>query len=472
MGLRRLPAALLAAGVSTALLAVGTAVALAGTEPSTAGSVSVPAPPGVARAVRQTVSVDEGSVNFGQQDWPHDDDAPVTKTLTYRNGGTAPVALTLTVEGDTGVFSLEATSLTVPAGGTATTTVTADTSGESADGFKDARVVATAPGDVRVETPMVVNRGVEKYNVTIRHVGRDGEPSLNHYAALIPLDARGKSIGFWDYSSEQSNPVPKGTYGLFSVVYDADGSTMLVRTKLVVDGEKALTLDAREGRPVNITPPRTDARQATASVSAYWTGTDGSARWLGEFRAEAGGTDTQSSEPARQFEAGKAYKQNWNNGVFAPSVADGVDHDLAAGTEQDHGEHPALQRRLRTPGPVSDHGLRANRPLLRRYVLRRGQGRSRRIRGARRAAGLPVGDVRHPVRAVPAEHLGQWRVDVLIGARRHQPAAVHSAAQPTPGPRQQRSGGPVRHPRHCGTLDRLGGRPQPYAARGVLRRRR
>ena len=41
----------------------------------------------MARAINQTVTADEGSVSFGLQKWPHGDDQPVTRTVTYRNGG-------------------------------------------------------------------------------------------------------------------------------------------------------------------------------------------------------------------------------------------------------------------------------------------------------------------------------------------------------------------------------------------------
>jgi len=224
----------------------------------------------VARAVRQAVSADEGSLGFGRQQWPHTDDKPVTKTLTYRNGGTAPVTLSLAVQGDPGIFSVAATSLTVPAGGTATTTVTADTSGSGPDGLRSAWVVATAPGDVRVETPLGVFREAEMHDVTIRHLGRDGRPTGNYYTSLIGLDGTGTYQAYLGQESEIVR-VPAGTYGVLSSIYGASDTTMLVQTKLVVGGPVTVTLDAQPARPVRITAPRPDARQAMTEVSAYWT---------------------------------------------------------------------------------------------------------------------------------------------------------------------------------------------------------
>jgi len=222
----------------------------------------------VARVVRQAVSVDEGSISFGRQEWPHGDDAPVTKTVTYRNGGTGPITLSLSLTDDSDTFSLAATSVTVPAGGTATTTVTADTSGAGTDGFKTGRLVATGTGDVRVETPIAVNREVESYDITLAHLGRDGQPA-EHVTSLIRLD----EFAFYDvFSSEATDKVrlPKGEYGLFTWIYGEEDMTMLVQPKLVVDGPATVRLDARRGKPVQITAPRKDATPALVAINADW----------------------------------------------------------------------------------------------------------------------------------------------------------------------------------------------------------
>lgn len=49
----------------------------------------------VDKAIKQTVIADPASVSFGTQAWPHTDDIPVTKQLTYRNLGTTDVTLKL-----------------------------------------------------------------------------------------------------------------------------------------------------------------------------------------------------------------------------------------------------------------------------------------------------------------------------------------------------------------------------------------
>ncbi|MFI5756600.1 S8 family serine peptidase [Streptomyces sp. NPDC051569] len=51
----------------------------------------------VARAVRQTVVTEQTSVGFGLQKWPHADDKVISRTVTYRNTGAAPVTLDLSL---------------------------------------------------------------------------------------------------------------------------------------------------------------------------------------------------------------------------------------------------------------------------------------------------------------------------------------------------------------------------------------
>jgi subtilisin family serine protease len=228
----------------------------------------------VARVVRQAVSVDGGSVSFGRRQWPHTDDVPVTRTVTYRNDGNRSITLDLSLEGDTATFSPSSTDVTVPAGGTATTTVTADTGGEGTDGFKTARLVATGPGDVRVQTPLAVNREVESYDVTVRHLDRDGRPSADHYTSLNRLDGPGV-VNLDSPAPEQTLRLAKGRYGIYGWVFGADDTSMLVRPELVIDGPTTIVLDARLARPVDITVPRPDAQQTLLAVDVAWIGADG-----------------------------------------------------------------------------------------------------------------------------------------------------------------------------------------------------
>src|SRR5690606_15447132 len=121
----------------------------------------------VARAIGQEVFADQGSLSFGRRLWPHDDDEPVTKRLTYRNTGDSDVTVELSVgladpdgaPAPEGAASLSKESLTIPAGGTASVDVTLDTRHDGPDGIYTGKVTATGP--VELVTPLSIEKEVE-----------------------------------------------------------------------------------------------------------------------------------------------------------------------------------------------------------------------------------------------------------------------------------------------------------------------
>ncbi|WP_436535936.1 S8 family serine peptidase [Actinoplanes sp. HUAS TT8] len=272
----------------------------------------------VAREITQTVTADGGSLSFGLQYWPHGDDKPVTKTVTYRNSG--PVAVELNLSTPAAPFTVAATHLSVPAGGTATTTVTADTSNPAlADKLYGDYLVATATGGVRVVTPIGVDREVESYDVTVRTINPDGTPSLDHYASLFNLDG----TGFYDvYQAEGTEKLrlPKGTYGGFVWINNAEAETtaMLTHTELVVDGPATIIFDGRKVKPITVTAPQRGAGVLLAAVNAEWLLDD-----LG-VGASTLGLDFTSLSAAPASPAAKDYFLASVNGSFADPGPDGT----------------------------------------------------------------------------------------------------------------------------------------------------
>jgi hypothetical protein len=243
----------------------------------------------LARAITQTVTAEHGSVSFGRQLWPHGDDAPVTRTVTYQNTGTTPVTLTLTVHATgpggspapAGVFTLGAGTLTVPAGGRAETTLTANTRVPGPDGYYGGHLTAVATGGVQVQTPFGVNREVESYDVKLIHTDRDGTPAEDFFTSLSSVDP----FATYDVQGPEATTsirVPKGDYGLFSWIFVGaatedtadDQITMLVQPRITVTGPLTVRLDARRGRPVLVTVPKRDATPTLIAVNAEWTGED------------------------------------------------------------------------------------------------------------------------------------------------------------------------------------------------------
>ncbi|MFJ3717174.1 S8 family peptidase [Streptomyces sp. NPDC090057] len=244
----------------------------------------------VDRAIGQSVVAEPVSVGFGVQAWPHTDDKPVTKQLTYRNLGGEAVTLALTSTATdprghaapAGFFKLAATTVTVPAHGTASVGLTADTRlGGTVDGAYSAYVTATGGGQ-SVRTAAAVQREVESYDLTLRFVGRDGRPAPYYSAGLTGVSglADGQSLDPYDKSGTVKVRVPKGGYILDSGVFAdpanaAKGIDWIVQPKLTVAGNGTVVVDARRARPVDITVPASHARSEFAVAQFDVTAGDG-----------------------------------------------------------------------------------------------------------------------------------------------------------------------------------------------------
>ncbi|MEV8639266.1 S8 family serine peptidase [Streptosporangium sp. NPDC051023] len=224
----------------------------------------------VGRATAQAVTAEPGGVGFGVQQWPHDDDKPLTRQVTYRNHGAAPVTLKLSVEsqGDAKPFTVNPTTVTVPAGGQVDVSVTADTAAAPV-GYLGGYLVA-ASGDLRVSTPVAVENERETYALTLEHTGRDGSPTADYLTTLHRTDSSGfiKEITVQDTGD---GPVtlrlPKGGWMVRSTLFDGDHTTQLIHPGLDLAENQTLALDARLGKPISVTVPDPSAAQVGAQVT-------------------------------------------------------------------------------------------------------------------------------------------------------------------------------------------------------------
>ncbi|WSQ10670.1 S8 family serine peptidase [Streptomyces sp. NBC_01231] len=233
------------------------------------------------RAIGQSVITEQQPLDFGLQQWPHGDDTPTTKQVTYRNLGTEPVTLDLSVDAlsvdgkpaDQGMFAVSPQQVTVPAGGTATADVTADTRAGSADGSFGGSVQATsADGKVQVRTAVGVEREVESYSLTLKHLDENGAPTGDAATSVSNLN----SEFYADYADEQDGELtvrlPKGDYSLGGVIhpsYESATHAILVQPKLTLDRDSTFTVDARQTRPVDITVP--DPAAENTEAMAYFS---------------------------------------------------------------------------------------------------------------------------------------------------------------------------------------------------------
>lgn len=217
------------------------------------------------RGTRQDVSADPPVLSLGIAAFPHDDDPVIVRTVHYRNGGAAPLTLTLAASlshaaGDPtppGMIQIEPPEIIVPAGGTSDVTVTVSTGGDLVDGLYSGALVATG-GDVRVETPIGVDREVESFDLGIDVLNEQGAPTS---AIVFVFPARGISpIQF--INGHISLHLARGRYALDATVLSFPGA-FLAYPRFELDANATLTFDTRLARPIAV-----DIGDPTVGVTA------------------------------------------------------------------------------------------------------------------------------------------------------------------------------------------------------------
>jgi subtilisin family serine protease len=239
----------------------------------------------VAKGIKQTVIAEPGNLSFGTAVWPHDDDSAVTKTLTYRNLGDQAVTLHLSAQltGPDGAaapadaLKLSTTSVTVPAGGTATVQATSNTKHNGADGLYSGRITATG-GDVSVTSAVGVEKEKESYNLTLKGIGPDGKPTpVNGVLSGIDRDLF-QFVG--DGSDTLTLRQEKGEYLVMDNLHieNPDGSLSsydLVEPSVQLTKDTTVVFDARTAKPVDVTVPQGDARTALTDIGFDRSSADG-----------------------------------------------------------------------------------------------------------------------------------------------------------------------------------------------------
>jgi subtilisin family serine protease len=216
-----------------------------------------------ARAIGQTLTSAPPSVSLAMQSWPHDDDAPITRTLAFRNAGPAGQTLSLRLDvtgpdgrpAPAGTFTLDAAPVTVPAGGEASVTVTADTSVEAPDGRYTGWIVANSGSGATVRTPIAVEREVESYDITLRALDRQGAETDFIGEILTPGEPL-FVVGLGPVTLR----IPRGEYAFaFVVAGGQPEASVLSGARLAVREGTELLLDARAAKPIEVKPPRESA---------------------------------------------------------------------------------------------------------------------------------------------------------------------------------------------------------------------
>ncbi|MEU5088026.1 S8 family serine peptidase [Streptomyces sp. NPDC021356] len=240
-----------------------------------AGRVSVPG--AVAAQVTAT-----GSADLGFYSWPYDENKPVTRTLTYTNSADRPVELALAVQGaPDGVATLADALLTVPAHGTASTTVTGD-GAKAPVGGTSGQIVASAAGSPVAHTAFGLVKEEERYTLTVHVKDRSGA------ATAAGLAVQQLAQGVDPFSAQVGDSgtlrlrLKPGTYSVSSFLdvrgshgADSLGLGFLAAPEVTLDRDREITLDGRRLREV-----RADAGRRTEQRQL-----------LMEYDRKAGGSD-------------------------------------------------------------------------------------------------------------------------------------------------------------------------------------
>ena len=223
----------------------------------------------VAAAVTSSVTAVPASISNGVAEWPHDDDAPIEKSVSYTNSGTEPVTLDLTIDSDApqGMFTVAPARLTVPAGGQASAVFTTDTRVEAQDGIHTGVLVATA-GETAVRTPVTVTREVESYDMKLSFIDHKGAPTTEHGFRFVDV-ANPNAVVSDEDATTLTVRIPKGTYyfeaGVQTINSDVDvQETRFTEPAVTVTSDSEMVLDARDGKQVDIHVAEPDARPGHA----------------------------------------------------------------------------------------------------------------------------------------------------------------------------------------------------------------
>jgi subtilisin family serine protease len=227
-------------------------------------------------------------VDLGYLPHPQEELPPVAAEVTYRNRTGAPVTVALALEvasreGATAgpdALSVEPATLTIPADGAASATVTLDP-GVAEDGLYGGYLTATAAGEVATRTPVGFYQEPESYQLTVTGTARDGRPAAGVSTVAI-LDVEDMTRFM-----QPGNPfvdgtvrlrVPPGRYAVLGAIHTYDAHNQDIQQtafvgdpEITVDRDTTVALDAREAVPIRVaTPEHPDSRPQGQVGLGFW----------------------------------------------------------------------------------------------------------------------------------------------------------------------------------------------------------
>ncbi|MFP7297132.1 S8 family serine peptidase [Neobacillus niacini] len=205
-----------------------------------------------------------GSLDFGFFDWPHEDDSPVEKTITYTNDGDSEVTLDLTASvsdsngktAPSGMITLSSDKVTVPPNSNAEVKVTLDPMLAAMGARYQGHISAAMNGDTVVHTALAMIKEEEKYPLTINATDRNGSPALAYFNLVGPSGVP----EFLAVDGTRELRLVPGTYSVMSMMdVDSDtdhrGVALVGDPEINLNGPQTVELDARKAKEIQVNVP-------------------------------------------------------------------------------------------------------------------------------------------------------------------------------------------------------------------------
>ncbi len=227
-----------------------------------AGRLDIPA------ALGATVTATQSTLSFGFLPWPGTGVGPISRTVEYRNAAATPVTLDLATSAayvgggplPPAATQVSPAQLVVPAGGSASATVTVDPT-QVGSGDVSGLLVATTDG-ATIRTPWSYGEEDERYDLTVDATGADGKHSRGW--AMVWSKRMGRS--YYGVQLNGTGPtsvrLPADDYLVIggSTSYGS-GDEIVAETiggvpQLALTQDRTVTFDARQGRPLAFRTPR------------------------------------------------------------------------------------------------------------------------------------------------------------------------------------------------------------------------
>lgn len=237
-----------------------------------------------ARAVDQSVRAETTGLGFGVLPWPHDDAAPQTSSVSYRNDGSEPVTLDLSLDmanedgspSPDGLFTLAAERIEVPAGENAEVAVVLAPTTEGL-GRHVGRLIATS-ADQRIVTPVSAHIEEEMHQLNLDLVDASGRGTW--FAAEIRNVETDEAYYVESPENSLNLRVPPGSYqvwGHVQIMRDLidDGALIYFADQAQMSADQTLTVDTAVARPANDSVERSDARRISVSTGFSMNRGDG-----------------------------------------------------------------------------------------------------------------------------------------------------------------------------------------------------